>query len=157
MMNDTPLTKENQNLNATMRKFGAPQTVIRQYQYWSILLRPAQVSLGSLVLAAHEPAHAFSDLSQSSFLELHQVTRQLESALAKAFEYEKLNYLMLMMVDPDVHFHVIPRYAQIKQFNNIEFLDHGWPGVPNLGQTNETDPTTNRLIMEHISSCWTND
>ena len=25
--------------------------------------------------------------------------------------YERINYLMLMMVDPDVHFHVIPRYT----------------------------------------------
>ncbi len=150
-------SKEKTQLNATMRKFGAPQTVIRQYQYWSILLRPAQVSLGSLVLTAHEPAHAFSELSQFSFIELHQVTKQMETALTKAFEYDKLNYLMLMMVDPDVHFHVIPRYAQARQFNNIEFLDYGWPGAPDLGQTNETDTATNRLIMEHLSSCWTSE
>lgn len=144
-------------MNATMRKFGAPDTVIHQYQYWSVLLRPAQATLGALVLAAHEPARAFSQLSQASFTELHQITKQMESALAKAFEYDKLNYLMLMMVDPDVHFHIIPRYAQPKQFNNIEFLDHGWPSVPNLGQANKTDTATNRLIMAHISSFWTRE
>ena len=130
MMNNNTSPTNTHHLNATMRKFGAPDTVIHQYQYWSILLRPAQATLGALVLAAHEPARAFSELSQASFTELHQVTKQMESALAKAFEYDKLNYLMLMMVDPDVHFHVIPRYAQAKQFNNIEFLDHGWPAPP---------------------------
>ena len=36
-----------------------------------VMLRPAQITLGSLVLAAHEPAHAFSELSQASFTELH--------------------------------------------------------------------------------------
>ncbi|MCE7914107.1 MAG: HIT family protein [Nitrosomonas sp. PRO4] len=142
------------NFNATMRKFGAPQTIVRRYHYWSVLLRPAQATLGALVLAAHEPAQAFSELSPASFTELYEVTRHIETALAQAFHYDKINYLMLMMVDPDVHFHVIPRYAQPKQFANQEFTDTGWPAMPNLGQINKTDVTANRLIMERIQSCW---
>ena len=108
-----------------MRKFGAPHTIIRSYQHWSVLLRPAQVTLGSLVLAAHEPATAFSQLSTASFTELHEVTRAIETALSKAFHYDKINYLMLMMVDPDVHFHVLPRYAQPETFAGLEFTDAG--------------------------------
>lgn len=153
-MSDIATPVRPDHLNATMRKFGAPQTIIRQYQYWSVLLRPAQATLGALVLAAHEPAQAFSELSQASFTELHEVTRQIESALTKAFQNDKLNYLMLMMVDPDVHFHVIPRYAQPRQFANMEFVDAGWPAMPDLGQINKTDAMTNQLIMEHIQSCW---
>ena len=145
---------ESFELNATMRKFGAPQTIIHSFQYWSVMLRPAQVTLGALVLAAHEPAKAFSELSPASFTELHKVTNQLEFTLTKAFQYDKLNYLMLMMVDPDVHFHVIPRYAQPQQFADRAFVDAGWPAVPNLGQVNETDEKANQLIIEHIKSCW---
>ena len=141
-------------LNATMRKFGAPQTIIRSFQYWSVMLRPAQATLGALVLAAHEPAETFSQLSPASFTELHTITGQIESALAKAFQYDKINYLMLMMVDPDVHFHVIPRYAQPKPFAGMEFIDAGWPAMPNLGQVNTTDATINQHIMNHLQSCW---
>ncbi|MDH5479389.1 MAG: HIT family protein [Nitrosomonas sp.] len=141
-------------LNATMRKFGAPHTVIQEFQYWTVLLRPAQATLGALVLAAHEPAQAFSELSPASFTELHIVTKQMEASLTKAFKNDKLNYLMLMMVDPDVHFHIIPRYAQTKKFANKEFIDAGWPAAPNLGYINKTDEKTNQLIMEHIKSCW---
>lgn len=141
-------------LNATMRKFGAPQTIIRSFHYWSVMLRPAQATLGALVLAAHEPAQAFSQLSPASFAELHSVTGQIESALAKAFHYDKINYLMLMMVDPDVHFHVIPRYAQPKPFAGMEFIDAGWPAMPNLGQVNITDAAINQHIMNHLQSCW---
>ncbi|MCO6426874.1 HIT family protein [Nitrosomonas communis] len=140
--------------NGTMQKFGAPDTVIHQYAHWSVLLRPAQLTLGAMVLVAHEPAQAFSELSPASFMELHQVTGYIESALKKAFQYDKLNYLMLMMVDPDVHFHVIPRYAHSKQFNSQEFVDAGWPGVPNFGHINSTDNATNQLIIEHIKACW---
>ncbi|MDO8895859.1 MAG: HIT family protein [Nitrosomonas sp.] len=137
-----------------MRKFGAPQTIIRQYQYWSVMLRPAQATLGALVLAAHEPVEAFSQLSPESFTELHSITGQIESALTKAFQYDKINYLMLMMVDPDVHFHVIPRYAQPKPFAGMEFIDAGWPAMPNLGQVNTTDAAINQRIMNHLQSCW---
>lgn len=142
------------DFNATMRKFGAPQTIIRRFQYWSVMLRPAQATLGALVLAAHEPAEAFSQLSPESFTELHSITGHIESALAKAFQNDKINYLMLMMVDPDVHFHVLPRYAQPRQFADIEFIDAGWPAMPNLAQINKTDAEINQRIMNYIQSCW---
>jgi diadenosine tetraphosphate (Ap4A) HIT family hydrolase len=141
-------------LNPTMRKFGAPETIIHQFQYWVVMLRPIQLTLGSLVLAAHEPARSFSQLGQESFTELHKVTGQLESALAKAFNYDKLNYLMLMMVDPDVHFHVVPRYVESRYFNDLEFIDSGWPGLPDFNKATKTDADTNRLIREHLISCW---
>ncbi|MFZ1852284.1 MAG: HIT family protein [Nitrosomonas sp.] len=140
--------------NTTMQKFGAPHTIIKQYQHWSVLLRPAQATLGALILAAHEPVTAFSELSSSSFNELREITKKLEAALAKAFQYDKINYLMLMMVDPDVHFHVIPRYAQSKTFSNMDFVDAGWPAMPDLKQVNLTDATQNDLIMQHIQKCW---
>lgn len=140
--------------NDTMRKFGAPQTVIHSFRHWSVMLRPAQVTLGALVLAAHEPARAFSELSVDSFAELRETVNQIESALTRAFQYDKINYLMLMMVDPDVHFHVIPRYAQPRQFDDIEFIDSGWPAAPNLSNVNETGERTNQLIIERIKTCW---
>jgi diadenosine tetraphosphate (Ap4A) HIT family hydrolase len=39
---------------------------------------------------------------------------------------------MLMMVDPNVHFHVIPRYSGGREWSSVRFPDHGWPGVPDL-------------------------
>ena len=48
-------------------------------------------------------------------------------------DYEKINYLMLMMVDPNVHFHVIPRYEGGREWQGREFVDVGWPKVPDLG------------------------
>ncbi len=151
----TRISPENASIfNATMRKFGAPQTIICQYHYWSVLLRPQQLTLGSMILVAHEPARAFSQLSRESFAELHEATAQVESALAKAFRYDKLNYLMLMMVDPDVHFHVIPRYEEPRYFDNIEFVDSGWPGAPDLGRINQTNAEVNRHIIDQLVSCW---
>ena len=39
---------------------------------------------------------------------------------------------MLMMVDPAVHFHIIPRYEFPVEFCDREFNDKSWPGVPDL-------------------------
>jgi diadenosine tetraphosphate (Ap4A) HIT family hydrolase len=142
------------DFNATMRKFGAPHTIIRSYRHWSVLLRPAQVTLGSLVLVAHEPVTAFSQLSPESFSELHEVTRDIETTLSKAFHFDKINYLMLMMVDPDVHFHVLPRYAQPRPFAGLEFTDAGWPAAPDLGHVNATDSAINQQIIDFIQSYW---
>ncbi|MGH8246402.1 MAG: HIT family protein [Gammaproteobacteria bacterium] len=141
-------------MNATMRKFGAPASRIRGYGHWTVLLRPAQVTLGSLILAAHDTATAFSQLSRASFAELRMVAADLEQALSRAFSYEKLNYLMLMMVDPDVHFHVIPRYSGPKHFEGREFLDYGWPGPPDLTRPNQTEPPDNFRILAFIASMW---
>lgn len=137
-----------------MRKFGAPETCIREYPRWSVLLRRPQVTLGSLVLAAHDRATAFSQLSGASFTELRQVILDVETALSRAFGYDKINYLMLMMVDPDVHFHVVPRYSGTRTFGGREFVDAGWPGPPDLKSHNESDDPIFGGILGRIRSSW---
>ena len=95
--------------NATAVKFGHPASLIRDYRHWLVLARPQQATLGALVLVCTDEAKAFSQISVRAFEELAQVTADLDAALTRCFRPDKLNYLMLMMVDPDVHFHVLPR------------------------------------------------
>ena len=120
-------------MNPTIEKFGYPATLVREFDHWLVLLRPAQVTLGSLVLAAKSDATAYSGLSPEAFAEQAEIVRAVERALAAFCQYERINYLMLMMVDPNVHFHVIPRYSEPRSWNGIEFPDAGWPGPPQLG------------------------
>ena len=39
-------------MNPTIEKFGYPATLVEDFEHWLVLLRPAQPTLGSLVLAA---------------------------------------------------------------------------------------------------------
>ena len=119
-------------MNSTIEKFGHPHTKVREFQHWIILLRPAQVTLGSLVLAAKSDATAFGDLPAEAFTELAQVTAALEARLASFVHFDRINYLMLMMIDPHVHFHVIPRYSGPREWRGVQFPDAGWPAVPDL-------------------------
>jgi diadenosine tetraphosphate (Ap4A) HIT family hydrolase len=120
-------------MNVTLEKFGWPATLVKEFEHWVVLARPAQPTLGSLVLAAKSDATAFGDLPGEAHAELKQATTAIEEALSGAVGYAKLNYLMLMMVDPNVHFHVIPRYEGAREWNGREFVDVGWPKVPDLG------------------------
>ena len=120
-------------MNPTIEKFGWPATLIAEFTHWVVLLRPAQPTLGSLILAAKSDATAFGDLSGDAHAELKTVTAAIEAALTKAVGYAKINYLMLMMVDPHVHFHVIPRYEGTRSAAGVRVADAGWPGQPDLG------------------------
>lgn len=114
--------------------FGWPETKLAELDHWCVMLRPAQPTLGSLVLACKQPVEAFGDVSAAGHAELGVAVKGIEAMLAAAFAYDKINYLMLMMVDPFVHFHVIPRYAEPRAFDGLEIADAGWPGPPALGQ-----------------------
>ncbi len=141
-------------MNETMRKFGYPDSVVRDYRSWSVLLRPKQATLGALVLASKEPARSLGEVSAEGFSELGQATAELEQALKQSFSYDKLNYLMLMMVDPDVHFHVLPRYREPRRFGATEFTDPGWPGPPDLAACTETDVTERAQIATVLKDNW---
>ena len=126
-------------MNATIEKFGWPATLIAEFDHWLVLLRPAQPTLGSLVLAARSDATAFGDLPAPAHAELKTVTATIEAALRGAVDYAKINYLMLMMVDPHVHFHVIPRYEGTRSGGGVSIADAGWPGPPDLGAAVKLD------------------
>ena len=119
-------------INDTIRKFGHPQTLLRDYDHWMVLLRPAQVTAGSLILAAKGDVKAYGDLPAEAFVEQGKPVAEIEALLRRTVDYERINYLMLMMVDPHVHFHVIPRYRGERSLAGLAFTDHGWPGPPDL-------------------------
>jgi diadenosine tetraphosphate (Ap4A) HIT family hydrolase len=119
-------------MNPTVEKFGYPSTMVKEFDHWVVLLRSAQVTLGSLVLAAKSGVTAYSDLPREAFAEQADAVTAIERTLRRFVAYERINYLMLMMVDPNVHFHVIPRYSDLRRWNNMNFPDSGWPGPPRL-------------------------
>jgi diadenosine tetraphosphate (Ap4A) HIT family hydrolase len=117
-------------INATIEKFGYPATLIAEYRHWVVLLRPDQPTLGSLVLAARTEERSFAELPEAAFIELRSAVVGIEAALAAAVGHERINYLMLMMVDPHVHWHVIPRYQGEREQSGLVFRDAGWRSSP---------------------------
>jgi diadenosine tetraphosphate (Ap4A) HIT family hydrolase len=136
-------------MNSTAEKFGYPDALVKAFDHWLVLVRPAQPTLGSLVLVCTDAAERFGDISEAASRELQHAVAEIERVLGEAFAYERINYLMLMMVDPDVHFHVLPRYSQPKHYQELAFTDATWPGPPDITAANPfPDPVKARLVED---------
>jgi diadenosine tetraphosphate (Ap4A) HIT family hydrolase len=137
-------------MNATMKKFGYPDTLVKEYVHWVVLLRPQQATLGALVLVCKDESDALSKITLAAFSELKEITAGIELHLMNCFSFNKINYLLLMMVDKDVHFHVLPRYAQPRLLDGNRFTDPGWPGPPDLSHVNKTGLEQNKSIQSAL-------
>ena len=120
-------------MNATITKFGYPASLLPRIHE---LGRPPAARCSPRSAVSCSPARKTRARSarfrqrRTRSSPLRQ--RSIERALRAAFDYQKLNYLALMMVDPHVHFHVIPRYSEAREFEGSTFLDAAWPKPPDL-------------------------
>ena len=137
-------------MNSTIMKFGYPNTLVKEYEHWVVLSREPQCTLGSCVVAAKSQSIRFHELEPDAFYELCQVSNDLETCLSHFVEFEKINWLMLMMFDPHVHFHVVPRYSIAKRFAGVEFRDPGWPGAPDLTLAPRLSSEQSRLVIDEL-------
>jgi diadenosine tetraphosphate (Ap4A) HIT family hydrolase len=140
----------NPHPNATLVKFGFPHNLIHQGHHWAVLARPAQPTLGSLVLCSLGDQVSYGELPPEAFVEQGQLIVLIERMLGRFGQHERINYLMLMMVDPHVHFHVLPRYTGERQFDAVSYPDKGWPGLPDLAST---QPATDALVQA-LREAW---
>lgn len=139
---------------ATMEKFGYPATLVGDLHWWAALYRPKQATLGSLVLAAKCGVTAFSELPAEAFTEMGKAVGAIEACLKSFCRYERINYLMLMMVDPHPHFHVIPRYHGARTFAGANLEDHGWPGPPLLDRAVTLESRIQSAAIEELRALW---
>ena len=140
--------------NATEIKFGDPARRVAQTDCWTVLLRPRQPTFGSLVLVCREPVRSFAEVSAQGYAEMRQLVGLIEATLREVVAYERINYLMLMMVDPDVHMHVSPRYQAARSFAGVEFADAGWPGPPMLDSAVSLDDATGAALLARLRDAW---
>lgn len=140
--------------NPTARKFGYPRNLVAETAHWLVLVRPQQPAFGSLVLVCKEAATAFSQLSADAFGDLKTAIDGIEALLKGEVRYDKINYLMLMMVDPDVHFHVVPRYDGERTHAGHTFKDAGWPGQPSLASNVALSEDEAAALAAEFATRW---
>lgn len=129
--------------------FGLEENLLGEFEHWTVLLRPKQVTPGSMVLIANRAINSMAKLRPAEGAELGKVCGALEAMLRERLGMDKINYLALMMVDAHLHFHVIPRFENDVHLANREWSDAAWPGPPDL--TSATDDaellTTLRRVL----------
>lgn len=132
-------------------KFRVKELTYKEYRYWIVSVRPSQPTIGSLVISLKRHCAKMSDLYPEEATELSLVFSEVERALKNAFSFDKINYLCLMMVDNQLHFHVIPRYENVVNFAGDRYIDKAWPGPIDILSTID-EPNLEIKILEHLKA-----
>ena len=142
------------HVNETMKTFGYPDTLLADLDHWVVLLRPKQPTLGSLALIAADPATMFAGIASEAHAALGTAIKKVEGALRGEMGCDKVNYLMLMMVDPHVHFHVLPRYATPPTFGGRAYADTAWPGPPVMANALDLPAAAFSELRDRLRKCF---
>ncbi len=132
-------------------KFAADTLTLFKTEHWSVLVRKGQSTLGSLVLAQNRNTLSGAELTPEELAEYPKVISRLETALASAFQFDRINYLCLMMVDRHYHFHIFPRYEAERRFGGRDWKDETWPGLPVVGAPAESEEFLQEL-RDHLAA-----
>lgn len=137
--------------NHFYEKFKIDELKIFETNYWVWSLRPQQVTLGAGILSLKRECSAFSQLKSEEYKDLENVIKINENTLKSLFNYDIMNYLMLMMIDKQVHFHIIPRYENKFEYFNVTWEDLSWPRPPSL-DAEPLEIDTLKMIASHIKN-----
>ena len=131
--------------------FDEKNNLIKEYNHWKLLLRNRNTTLGNCVAITKRHLEHFSDITPEEMQEFSQVVKDIEKSLKNSFDYEKINYHMLMMVDNHAHFHIIPRYSSPRKFAGREWTDDGWPKLPGSPKPEDSKDILHNVKEEIIN------
>lgn len=113
---------------------------------WVVSVRPGQLTLGSLVASSRFEHVLFSELPSQAGHELLQIIATYEVISRKLFAADKLNCISLMLKDPLVHFHLLPRYSAPVTWNGDIWSDTDWPKPSQFRALETPTPVLTRLV-----------
>lgn len=117
---------------AFKEKFKLEQYTLYETDHWIWSLRPLQGTAGAGVLSLKRECPVLSEVTKEEFSDLETMIGTIEGTLKEIVDYDVMNYLMLMMVDKQVHYHVFPRYENAVKIGDKEYEDKNWPTPPEL-------------------------
>ena len=107
----------------------AAGTEIQRSGLWTLAVNRNQNLLGKCVVIANRPCGSVPELHADEWSSLFEHLRLLTAALDSIFAPDAYNHAFLMNVDPQVHMHVIPRYASTRVWEGMTFHDPHWGGL----------------------------
>jgi len=108
---------------------------------WVLSVRPGQITLGAMVLSVQSGARDLVALDAQEAMGLVEGLAMAEALSRKVYGAIRINILCLMMQDPIVHFHILPRYNQPVDRHDRRWEDADWPGPPVIRPTSDDGET----------------
>lgn len=120
-------------------------------EHWVLSVRPAQLTLGAMVVSAAGGQQRFAELGAEQGRGLTEILARAERLALEIYGAVRINVVALMMKDPVVHFHVLPRYDRAVERHGVTWLDGDWPGPPVFGPA-PTDDGVLRSVRDELRS-----
>ena len=119
----------------------------------SSFARRSRRSAASCSRARKKPT-SLGAVSAAAWSEFGAATADLEHALRTTLDFRKINYLALMMVDLHVHFHVIPRYSESREFEGTACPDVTWPRPPDVTSALPLSAQQMSALHARLHAAW---
>jgi len=143
-------------LDSNLKNAEIASNIIKSYTYWHLLLCPKQPTLGSLVLICKESISHYAEISIEALNEQKVILNEIEVILKNRFNSCKMSYQTVMMQEPQVHFHVIPRYENSTTFCNQQYSDATWPSEPDLNLGIQLPDIYHNELLELLTADFLN-
>lgn len=152
------MTKTNlrSDFDAFQTKFRTRELGLCELGQWTLSLRPHQATFASMVLSASNPCGSFADLPANSGVDLQKGFALAERLACQGFGAVRLNILCLMLQDPHLHFHILPRYDGPVMFEGSNWSDTAWP-TPVTKLAGHTDEGTLLALRDRLRLQITKD
>lgn len=106
-----------------LEKFNEKQNLVKEYNYWKLLVKEEPNKLGRLVAILKREAFPLQNITSEEMAEYSTIVKEVEPALEKAFGAYLVQHMHLAFVDKQIHFHIIPRYKETIEFAGINWTD----------------------------------
>jgi diadenosine tetraphosphate (Ap4A) HIT family hydrolase len=129
-------------LEAFEQKFRITDLHVASVGTWRISVRPAQVTLGSMIVSLAADVSSLATMNEAEAADLGRALSLTDRLARSAFGAVRTNALCLMMQDPIVHFHILPRYPEAQYAFGQNWIDREWPRPPQL----QSEPITDEVL-----------
>lgn len=133
------------DLKAFRAKFRLDDLTLAEQEGWVLSLRPGQMTLGSMVLSVASGTQDLAGLTPAEGAGLAAGFGLAERLARWHLGAVRINALCLMMQDPVVHFHILPRYDGPVERHGIDWHDKDWPGPPVVAPVDTPEPLLRAL------------
>ena len=137
-------------LSSFTRKFHLDQLTIQSNKNWILSVRPGQMTVGSMVVSSVQEHLNFTDLDPEAGADLTSILAEAEDAAKKIYGAVRINVVCLMMQDPLIHFHIIPRYDKAIMRYGMEWVDGDWPGPPLFHALNTSEEVLSSIKADIV-------
>jgi diadenosine tetraphosphate (Ap4A) HIT family hydrolase len=144
---------QDEDYGTALEKFAVADNKIASSDKWFAVLRPKQVTLGALVLIPNRGIDDFDGLEPEEAFDFFRLVARCQAVLRLSFQPDRFNVVAAMMKDPFVHFHLIPRYADMREFGGAVWTDESWPDLIDF-RAAAPDSPVRAALLDHLRSAF---